>query len=53
MDIGKQYPIFKENQVCLKDSIEYLGHVVIVEGVSPDPSKVTAIQEWLMLTNIK
>jgi hypothetical protein len=31
--------------VFATDSVEYLGHIVIKEGVKPDPGKVQAIRE--------
>ncbi|GJW00940.1 putative mitochondrial protein [Tanacetum coccineum] len=33
--------------------VEYLGHVISGKGVSTDPSKVKAMQEWLVPVNIK
>ena len=29
-----------------KDQVEYLGHVVSVQGVHPDPRKVSIIKDW-------
>ena len=31
---------------CLKNKINYLGHVVGQEGVSTDPDKIKAVTEW-------
>jgi transposase InsO family protein len=30
----------------LKKSVKYLGHIVSSEGVSPDPSKISAVDSW-------
>ena len=30
-----------------KDEIQYLGHVVTKEGISVDPEKIRAIEDWL------
>lgn len=37
--------------VCRK--IEYLGHFIEKKGVSTDPRKIEAIQNWHVPTNIK
>ena len=37
----------------LKKEIQYLGHVVSGQGISPDPAKVKAIQDWKFPTNVK
>ena len=29
-----------------KDKIQYLGHVVTKEGISVDPKKIKAIEDW-------
>ena len=48
------FQILLDNEFYLKESkchfgqqkIEYLGHIVTVEGVQPDPLKVQAVQDW-------
>lgn len=55
------FDILKQHQFLIKRSkcsfatqfVEYLGHVISVQGVSTDPSKVQAIQQWPSPTNIK
>ena len=39
-------------QICLQE-VKYLGHIVSVEGVSPDPSKIEAVTHWPKPTNLK
>ena len=33
--------------------VEYLGHVISVEGVSIDPAKIVAVQNWPMPATLK
>ena len=37
---------------CLKNKINYLGHVVGQEGVSTDPDKIKAVTEWPRPTTV-
>jgi hypothetical protein len=32
---------------------EYLGYIIAPEGISMDPEKVRAVEEWKELTNVK
>jgi len=34
-----------------KTKLQYLGHIVLAEGVAPDPSKISAMLEWPTPTN--
>ena len=36
----------------MKTSIEYLGHVILKEGISVDQRKVEAINKWMPPQNI-
>jgi hypothetical protein len=43
--------------ICLNarfyhSKIHYLGHFITDEGIAVDPTKVEAIMEWPMLTNV-
>jgi hypothetical protein len=33
--------------------VEYLGHVISVDGVATDPSKIEVVQQWPSPTNVK
>jgi hypothetical protein len=33
--------------------MEYLGYIITPEGISMDPEKVRAVEEWKELTNVK
>ena len=37
----------------MKTSVTYLGHVVSADGVATDPKKIKAVEEWLILSNLK
>ena len=37
----------------VKQRVEYLGHVVTPEGISPNPDKVRVVQEFPTPTNLK
>lgn len=51
----------KDHQLYAKESkhlfgqrqVEYLGHLISAAGVSTNPSKVLAMQEWPTSTNVK
>ena len=52
--------ILRENQLYAKfskcqfwlDSVTFLGHVILVEGISVDPQKIEAIVNWKPPTNV-
>jgi len=35
-----------------KDHIQYLGHVLSVEGITVDPKKINTIMQWLVPNNV-
>ncbi|XP_063785579.1 uncharacterized protein LOC134933980 [Pseudophryne corroboree] len=37
----------------LKPEVQYLGHIVNAEGVSPDPDKIKAVLEWPVPRTVK
>ena len=44
----REHGLFAKRTKCAfgLDSVEYLGHVVTAEGISPDPAKIEAITTW-------
>jgi hypothetical protein len=53
--------ILKDNKLFIKKSkcsfaqqqLEYLGHVIGVQGVATDPSKIQAVKDWPTPTSVK
>lgn len=53
--------ILREHQLLIKHSkctfaqqkLEYLGHIISVDGVSTDPAKIQAIQNWPAPTDLR
>ncbi|CAC5420078.1 unnamed protein product [Mytilus coruscus] len=37
----------------VQQEVNFLGHVVSSTGISPDPSKIDAVQDWLTPKNVK
>ena len=48
------HQLFAKFSKCdfFKDKIQYLGHVVTKEGISVDPEKIRAIEDWLVPKNV-
>ena len=44
----QEHQLFAKFSKCdfFKDKIQYLGHVVTKEGISVDPEKIWAIEDW-------
>ena len=44
----QDHQLFAKFSKCdfFKDKIQYLGHVVTKEGISIDPEKIKAIEDW-------
>jgi len=59
--LTKVLNIIQEHQFFLKfskcsfaqQSIEYLGHCIFAHGVSTEPSKIAAVQQWPLPKNLK
>lgn len=53
--------ILQQNHLLIKRSkcsfdqrsVEYLGHVVSAQGVSTDPARIKAVNQWPVPSNIK
>ncbi|GAV69094.1 hypothetical protein CFOL_v3_12595, partial [Cephalotus follicularis] len=55
LEILKQHSLVAKRSKCIfgGSQVEYLGHFISEDGVSTDPKKVTAIQQWPMPKNLK
>nr|GEZ30878.1 reverse transcriptase [Tanacetum cinerariifolium] len=55
LDIMRHHKLYAKRSKCVfgTDKIEYLGHVIFAKGVATDPSKVEAMSQWPVSTNIK
>ena len=39
--------------IFAKQQLEYLGHLITAEGVSTEPTKITAVTNWPVPANLK
>jgi hypothetical protein len=48
-----QWKLKKSKCSFAQQSISYLGHVISADGLSTDPTKVRAIVDWPVPTNVR
>ena len=55
LDILRDHKLLIKPSKCsfARQKLEYLGHIIGSEGVSTDPSKIAAVQQWITPTNVK
>ncbi|GJU50922.1 putative mitochondrial protein [Tanacetum coccineum] len=59
--LAQVFQVMKDNTLYAKSSVcyfsvpqvEYLGHIISAQGVSTDPSKIEAMQKWLIHSTLK
>lgn len=54
LDLLREHQLFAKMSKCVfaAQKVEYLGHVISVDGVATDPQKISAIAEWPVPENI-
>ena len=54
LEILRQNRLYAKVSKCafFQSSVEYLGHIVSAEGLSVDPAKVQAVQDWKIPTTV-
>ncbi|GAV78052.1 hypothetical protein CFOL_v3_21520, partial [Cephalotus follicularis] len=55
LDILKRNSLFSKRSKCTfrGSMVEYLGHFISADGVSTDPKKIEAVQQWPLPKNLK
>ncbi|GKD22104.1 putative mitochondrial protein [Tanacetum coccineum] len=55
LEVMKTHQLYAKLSKCVFGikQVEYLGHVISAEGVSTDPTKIKAIDEWPVPSNVK
>ena len=54
LEILRQNRLYAKVSKCafFQSPVEYLGHIVSAEGLSVDPAKVQAVQDWKIPTTV-
>ena len=55
LDILRLNQLFAKKNKCFfeQKQVEYLGHIISVEGVSTDPTKIEAMKHWQLPSTLK
>ena len=55
LEILREHKLYAKMTKCsfFQQEVDYLGHVVGIDGVKPDPAKIKAIKEWKQPENVK
>jgi hypothetical protein len=55
LELLRQHKLYGKTSKCefLKESVEYLGHIISSQGIATDPKKVEVVKHWPVPKNIK
>nr|XP_009797113.1 PREDICTED: uncharacterized protein LOC104243599 [Nicotiana sylvestris] len=55
LSLLRKYQLVAKRSKCLfgQQSVDYLGHVIYAQGLSVDPAKIAAIQQWPIPRSVK
>ena len=54
LQLLREHKLYSKLSKCdfYKDIIQYLGHIILEEGISVDPEKIESIMNWPALRNV-
>lgn len=54
-EVMKQNKLFAKRGKCafITRRVEYIGHFLEAQGISTDPTKIKAVEEWPFPSNLK
>ena len=55
LEVLRKHNLFSKRSKCIFGvlEVEYLGHVISLQGVASNPSKISAVKEWPTPTTVK
>ncbi|GKC60732.1 putative mitochondrial protein [Tanacetum coccineum] len=55
LQVMKDNTLYTKKSKCYFDvpQVEYLGHIILAQGVSPDPSKIEAMHKWAIPSTLR
>ena len=55
LQLLKEQQLYAKPYICFFEvkEVEYLGHIVSLEGVKVDPNKIKAMMDWMIPKNLR
>ncbi|GKC80683.1 putative mitochondrial protein [Tanacetum coccineum] len=55
LQVRKDNTLYAKKSKCyfVVPQVEYLGHIILAQGVSPDPSKIEAMHKWAIPSTLR